>query len=146
MTREEIEQAVRDYNWMIKEIKRQRELLSEIGNNITSKGGIESSLPKPKGTISDPVAMEVIRRDQASRWVRKLEKKVLFIQQHLHVITDQKERAVLECMLDGLSMAAIGKHMGLSRRHVYNIKESIVDKIAHFAHISQKSTNEKRCG
>ena len=51
MTREEIEQALRDYNWMIKEIKRQRELLSEIGNNITSKGGIESSLPKPKGTI-----------------------------------------------------------------------------------------------
>nr|WP_277752111.1 LuxR C-terminal-related transcriptional regulator [Halobacillus salinus] len=39
---------------------------------------------------------------------------------------DERERAVLECLLDGMSMVAIGHHMGLSRRHVYNLKGNIV--------------------
>src|SRR5690625_1110577 len=130
---------------MINEIKRQRELLNHVGGNVVAQGGIESSLPKAKGLTSDPVAMEVIRRDKKSKWIEKLENKVLFIQKRIHIITDEREKAVLECMLDGMSMIAISHHMGLSRRHIYNIKESIVDKIAHFAHNSHHSTKQKSC-
>lgn len=147
MNEKQIEQALRDYNWMINEIKRQRELLSHIaGGNVVAQGGIESTLPKAQGETSDPVALEVIRRDKASRWMLNLEDKVLFIQKRIHIITDSREKVVLECMLDGLNMVAIGQHMGLSRRHVYNIKTSIVDKIAHFAHYSHDVTKEKQCG
>src|SRR5690625_1599302 len=106
-------------------------------------------MPKPQGETNDPVALEVIRRDKASRWVENLEEKVLFIQQRMHVITDEKEKAILECMLDGLSMVAIGKHMGLSRTHIYNLKESIVCQIAHFGHkehFKHNVTSEKQCG
>src|SRR5690625_4790004 len=127
---------------MINEIKRQRELLNHIGGNVVAQGGIESSLPKAQGQTSDPVAREVIRRDKASRWVLELEKKVIYIQERIPIITDEREKAVLNCLLDGMSMVAIGKHMGLSRRHVYNIKESI---IAQFAHYSHKSTADKQC-
>lgn len=143
MNKQEIEQALRDYSWMLNEIKRQRELLSHIGSNITSQGGVESSLPKPQGTTSDPVALEVIRRNKASRWVQNLEEKVLFIQKRIPIITDEREKAVLECMLDGLSMKAIGQHMGLSRSHIYNIKESIIEQFEHFGqngHERQKMT------
>ncbi len=149
MNKAEIEQALRDYSWMINEIKRQRSLLQYAGDNIVAQSGIESTLPKAQGVTSDPVALEVIRRDKASKWVVKLEEKVLYIQKRVDVITDEKEKAVLECMLDGLSMVAIGKHMGLSRRHVYDIKNSIVDRIAHFAHFAHNShevTKEKQCG
>lgn len=139
MNKKDIEQTLRDYNWMINEIKRQRELLLHItGGNIVAQGGIESTMSKAQGETSDPVALEVLRGDKASRWVLNLEEKVLFVQKRIHIITDSKEKAVLECMLDGLSMVAIGQHMGLSRRHVYNIKTSIVNKIAHFAHDSMK--------
>jgi len=152
MNKKEIEQALRDYNWMIKEIKRQRELLGHIGTNIVAQSGIESSMPKAQGVTSDPVALEVIRREKKSKWVEKLEEKVLFIQKRISVITNEREKAVLECMLDGLSMVAIGKHMGLSRTHIYNIKESIVYKIAHFEqfeqneHFKHNVTSEKNCG
>jgi|SRR5690625_1631401 len=139
MNKKEIEQALRDYNWMLNEIKRQREIFNNIGGNITAN---IDDMPKGQGQTSDPVAMEVIRRDKASQWVRKLEEKVLFIQERIPIITDEREKAVLQCMLDGMSMVAIGKHMGLSRRHVYNIKESI---IAQFAHYSHKSTTDKQC-
>src|SRR5690625_551361 len=146
MNKKQIEQALRDYNWMINEIKRQRELLNDIDtSSLVAQSGIESSLPKGKGTTSDPVALEVIRRDKKSKWIEKLEKKVLFIQKRIHIITDEREKAVLECMLDGMSMIAISQHMGLSRRHIYNIKESIVEQIAHFAHNSHDSTKEIQC-
>ena len=140
--KKEIENALRDYAWMINEIKRQRELLRDAGTNIVAQSGLESSMPKAKGDTSDPVAMEVIRRDKASKWMQKLEQKVLFIQERIPIIQDEREKAVLQCMLDGMSMIAIGRHMGLSRRHVYNIKESI---IAQFAHYSHKSTIDKQC-
>ncbi|WP_279401631.1 helix-turn-helix transcriptional regulator [Piscibacillus salipiscarius] len=136
----QIESALRDYNWMLNEIKRQRDLLQVVGGNVVAQSGIESTMPKPKGNTSDPVAKEVIRRDKKSKWVQKLERKVLFIQNNIHVIQDPREKAVLECMLDGLSMSAIGHHMGLSRRHIYNIKDSIVEKISQNAQSTQKMT------
>jgi len=145
MNKKEIEQALRDYKWMINEIKRQRELMGYKGGNLVAH---IDDMPKGKGTTGDPVAQEVIRRDKASRWVQKLEEKVLFIQQRIHIITDPKEKAVLECMLDGLSMKAIGQHMGLSRSHIYNIKESIIEQFVHFEHFEHKkhsSTKEKSC-
>lgn len=138
MNKREIEQALRDYKWMINEIKRQRELLSHIGGKVVAQGGIESAMPKAQGKTSDPVAQEVIRRDKNNRWLIKLENKVLFIQKRIPIIEDEREKAVLNCMLDGLSMKAIGQHMGLSRSHIYNIKESIIEQFEHFEHNGHK--------
>jgi len=144
LNKQKIKEILQDYNWMIKEIKRQRDLLAGPGReNMAAQYGIESVMPKPQGNTSDPVVMEVVRRDKNSKWVEKLEQKVLFIQKNIHVITDEREKAVLECLLDGLSMTAISQHMGLSRRHVHTIRESIVNRIshnAHFAHFSQEMT------
>ncbi|SEP57160.1 regulatory protein, luxR family [Virgibacillus subterraneus] len=145
MNNQQIENALRDYSWMINEIKRQRELLDDAGTSVVAQSGIESTMPKAQGETSDPVAQEVVRRDKKYTWINKLEKKVLFIQKRVPLITNEREKAVLECMLDGLSMSAISKHMGLSRRHIYNIKESIVNRIAQNAHFSQKLPTEKHC-
>ncbi|WP_244882332.1 helix-turn-helix transcriptional regulator [Oceanobacillus oncorhynchi] len=151
MNSKQIEETLRDYSWMLNEIKRQRQLMDYEGGNMVAQSGIESTMPKSKGGTSDPIALEVIRRDKNSKWLDKLETKVLFIQKRIHLITDEREKAVLECMLDGLSMSSIGHHMGLSRRHIYTIKNSIVDKISqnaqtsHFAHSSQDVTNNKQC-
>ncbi|MFC4661727.1 DNA-binding response regulator [Oceanobacillus aidingensis] len=145
MNSKQIEETLRDYSWMLNEIKRQRQLMDYEGGNMVAQSGIESTMPKSKGGTSDPIALEVIRRDKNSKWLDKLETKVLFIQKRIHLITDEREKAVLECMLDGLSMSAISQHMGLSRRHIYNIKESIVNRIAHFAHSAQHMTNNKQC-
>lgn len=140
MDEKQVESALRDYNWMINEIKRQRDLMGYQGGNLVAQSGVESVMPKAQGRISDPVALEVVRRDKASRWVQKLEEKVLFIQKRMSVITDEREKVVLECMLDGIGISSISQHMGLSRRQIYNIKASIVYKIAHFAHSTQEMT------
>lgn len=142
MNKKEIEQALRDYNWMLNEIKRQREILNHIGGNITAN---IDDMPKGEGQTSDPVAMEVIRRDKTSRWLQKLENKVLEIQKRMKVIENERERAVLECMLDGMSMRAISNHMGLSERHVFRIKDSIVKQMADMSDLAGSCTKQKSC-
>lgn len=142
MNEKQIEQALRDYNWMINEIKRQRELLSHIiGGNVVAQGGIESTMPKAQGETSDPVAQEVIRRDKNNDWLNKLESKALFIQKRMSVIQDEREKVILECLLDGLSMSAIGRHVGLSERHIRRIKDTIVSKMYHMP----KMPNTSKC-
>ncbi|GIP63074.1 hypothetical protein J32TS6_16290 [Virgibacillus pantothenticus] len=138
MNKEQIERAIKDYNWMIREIKRQRQMLEkDIGTKVVSASGVEATLPKSKGVISDPVVKEVIRRDRKSNWLSKLEKKVLFIQERLPAIDEPREVVVLECMLDGMTISAISKHMGLSRKNIYTIKETIVQKMLQFTQSSQ---------
>ncbi|WP_342399604.1 LuxR C-terminal-related transcriptional regulator [Weizmannia sp. FSL W8-0676] len=138
MNKKEIASILRDYHWMINEIQRQRKMLSdEVNGNFTAQYGIEASLPK--GQNGDPIFREVIRREKKSRWIEKLEKKVMFIQEHMDCITNEREKVVLECLLDGMSMIAISKHMGLSVRHVQRIKNSIVDKMSEMSGLSGMS-------
>lgn len=56
----------------------------------------------------------------------------------MYVVVDECKKAVLECLLDGMSMGAISNHMGLSRRHVYNLRDDVVDRIAQNAHFAEK--------
>lgn len=146
MNKPEIENALKDYNWMINEIKRQRQLMGYNGGNLVAQSGIESVMPKAQGGTGDPVALEVIRRDKKSKWCEKLECKVLFVQKRIHLITDEREKAVLECMLDGLSMVAITNHMGLSRTHIYRIKNNVVGKMLQFEQSEQSLSNKEKCG
>ncbi|MFG6116960.1 hypothetical protein ACGTN9_17550 [Halobacillus sp. MO56] len=91
MNKKQVENVLRDYNWMINEIKRQRKLLEGAGTNLVAQSGIESTLPKAKGEIGDPVAREVIRRDKKHTWIFKLERKVLYIQERM-LLLKRKER------------------------------------------------------
>jgi DNA-directed RNA polymerase specialized sigma subunit len=140
MNRNEISETLRDYNWIINEIKRQRKLLEDAGENLTAQYGIEAAMPKAKGLTGDPIYQEVVRREKKSRWIEKLEKKILFIQSRVDRITDERERAVLECILDGMSMKAISRHMGLSTRHIQRIKNSIVEQMSDLSDSSEKMT------
>jgi len=128
----DIENALKDYSWMIKEIQRLREELNTPNTKMTASYGIEATLPKGNGT-SDPVGREVIQRDRRYKTLKRFEKKVSFIEQHAPAIKSDREIAVLNCMLDGMSFVAISQHMGFSERKVYMIKDDIVKKLKESA-------------
>lgn len=132
MNKKEIAKILRDYHWMINEIARQRRMMLDVDQSITGQYGIEGSMPHAKGSTSDPVAQEAIRRLKKTKWIEKLEQQVLYIQQRIHLIIDEREKAVLECLLDGMSIRAIARHMGFSDSHVYGIRDSIVDRFVDF--------------
>src|SRR5699024_12287503 len=100
---------------MLNEIKRQRQEIEYYdGGNLVAQGGIDSVMPKAKGGTGDPVAMEVVRRENKSDWILKLERKVLFIQKSIQVIKDEIEKAVLECILVWMCINTIGHHLVLT--------------------------------
>lgn len=130
MNKQEIEQALRDYHWMLNSIKIMRESLKDAGDNVTSQYGIEASLPKGKGKVSDPIYSEVVRRSKYWRSVHGYEKKVSLIQKRIHLIQDDKEKEVLHWILEGKSYRWISRHMKLSETHVRRIKDSIVTQMS----------------
>ncbi|MED4977207.1 DNA-binding response regulator [Weizmannia sp. FSL K6-0777] len=140
MNKKEISAALKDYHWMINEIQRQRKMLeNEVGGNLTAQYGIDDTMPKGKGGTGDPIFREVIRREKKSKWIAKIEKKVLFIQEHINCVQGERERAVLECLLDGMSVIAISRHMGLSERHIFRIRDCIVDRMAEMSRMAGMS-------
>ena len=127
MQRYEIEQTLRDYHWMIREIERLRELLGDAGEKVVrAYEGMD--MPKPQGSRTDPVALEVSRRERHWKKLYSYEQKVMFVQERIDIIHDERERTVLDCMLDGMTIVSIANHMGCSRKTVRAVRESIVEK------------------
>ncbi|MED3574511.1 DNA-binding response regulator [Cytobacillus praedii] len=121
----DIENALRDYHWMVKEIARLKDELNNTNSSVTAKYGIEATLPKGNGT-SDSTPREVIQRDRRHKTLRKFESKVVFIDDYSTYVEDDREIAVLNCLLDGMSIVSISQHLGFSERKVYSIKDDIV--------------------
>jgi DNA-directed RNA polymerase specialized sigma subunit len=140
MNKKEIEQILKDYHWMINSIKIMRKSLQEGGEErITAQYGDESALPKPKGTTSDPVYRELLRREKRWRKIEEYERKVKMIQDRIHVIQDEREFEVLHWLLDGKSYSWIARHMGLSERHIRRLKDSIVEQMSEMPSLPKTS-------
>jgi len=127
MTKQEVEQILKDYHWMVREINRLLSLLGDAGERIViNYEGLD--MPKPKGLRSDPVAFEAIRREKDHRKLKRYMEKVKFVQDRLDWIQDERERTILDCMLDGMTVSAIANHMGCTRKTVRTVRESIIRK------------------
>ena len=127
MQRYEIEQTLRDYHWMVKEIKRLTDLLGDAGERLVRKYE-GSDMPKAKGLKSDPVAFEAVRREKDHKKLKRYVERVKYIQDRLDLITDERERTILDCLLDGMTIVSIANHMGCSRKTVRAVRESIVER------------------
>lgn len=147
MTKKEIANILRDYHWMTNEIARQRGLLVDAGENLTAQYGIQMVMPKGSGT-SDPIYIEVQRRVKKTKRVERLEKKVKYIQDRVYLIENEREKTVLDCLMDGMSMIKISRHMGLSERHIYGLRDSIAEtmmKNAGYAENAGKLNQVVQC-
>ncbi|MCJ0932563.1 LuxR C-terminal-related transcriptional regulator [Virgibacillus halodenitrificans] len=132
----ELRNILSNYHWMIKEVKRINDILSDVDSNITGQYGIEATLPKPKGLTKDAMTNEVIRRDKKRERKLRLLNKIEYVQNKISLITDEREKVVLDCLLDGMSINAISNHMGLSRKHIERLRESIVNKMSQMSQMS----------
>ena len=125
-----IYEILSNYFWMIKEIERLDAVLDETEFNGTAQYGEESAMPKAKGgVIQDAIANEVTRREKKNRRRIRLLHKVEFIQERMDRIQDEREKVVLDCLLDGMSINRVSSHLGLTRRHIHNLRKKIVERM-----------------
>jgi DNA-binding NarL/FixJ family response regulator len=130
LNKHQIYGVLKNYHWMVKEIQRIDKYLSETDFNGCAQYGIEATLPKPQGIVGKALENEIIRRTNKSKRLYKYIEEVNYINERLHLITDEKEKVVLDCLLDGLSLTAVSRHLGISRQQVTDIRDNIVDKLA----------------
>ncbi|WP_409276383.1 DNA-binding response regulator (plasmid) [Neobacillus sp. SCS-31] len=110
----QIYNILKNYHWMNKEVKRIEEELYQLNNtNIT-----ETAEGKMR-----------IRDTKRTRLLEYLEM-INFIDKRAPVIVGIKESAILDCLLDGMSVTAVARHFGMSRAQAHRIRDDIVDKLA----------------
>jgi cystathionine beta-lyase family protein involved in aluminum resistance len=128
-TNQEIESALRNYHWLIKEVVRLKYDLGLIGNPLSNKGEIGPKTGRP----FNPTLNEVIRREHKQETLAKFESKINYVERNMEIITNDRELTVLNCLLDGMNINNISRHMGYSKRTIYSIKESIIEKMKNYA-------------
>lgn len=115
---------LRDYNWIVKETNRIKLELNKV-----ESVGVASYSSEPKGGngVSDRIGGEVIRREKKYKRLDAYLSKIEFIEQRADNIVDDKEKVVLDCILDGMGINTIAVHLNMSRRMVHKLRDNIVD-------------------
>jgi DNA-directed RNA polymerase specialized sigma subunit len=121
---------LKNYFWMLREIQRIDRELNKTDFTGVAQYGIEATLPHAVGIVSQAIENEVIRRERKSERLYKYIEEVNFINERIHNITDEKQKVILDCLLDGLSLTAISKHLVMSRQQVTDIRDNIVERLA----------------
>ena len=137
MMKEEMEQLLKDYHWMMNSVKVIREGMNEVGEGMTARYGLEAAMPKGNGRPGDPIYREFNRREKRLKKVYEYERKIQLVQELIPLITEDREIEVLHWLLEGKSLRWIGRHMQLSDRHIGRIKDAVIDKMLQMSHVPQ---------
>lgn len=120
---------IRSYHWKIKEVQRLKNELDSVESNGTAQYGLESVMPKGSG-VGRPVEAECARRERKRQRMTKYEEEIGYIIDRLDKVEDEKEQAMLDCLLDGYNVSAAGRHLGINKSAAHELYNIIVDKLA----------------
>lgn len=120
----EVKQLITDYHWMRRLIDHQ---VYEYDSTSTGQYGIEAAMPKAQGGTGDKVLVRVIKNDKDRRKTQELIEKVAFIDDHEHLITNDKNYHILQLLKQGESITGIEVLMRISRKNVYTRIGEIVN-------------------
>lgn len=129
-SKHEIYVILKDYHWMLREIKMIDRELATTDFRGVSQYGIEATLPHAKGIVGKAIENEVIRRNKKSKRLLDYAEKINFIHANAYKVTDEKEKVVLDRLLDGMSIAGIAHHMRISRQHAHDLRDKVVKRLA----------------
>lgn len=123
---EKIMDLINDYPYYISRINELRKNYQGVvsGGNI-AQYGIEATLPKPQGNNTDPIQNEVQRLLRMDKELSRLEHKVLYVQNRMDRILDEKMNSVFHLRLCGKTYKEIANELNLSSQRVHQIMKEI---------------------
>lgn len=122
-----VNRDIKNYYWMSNQITK-RDVEEYI--SITTKYGVEASLPKAVGFNSDPTYGAVQKKIRDENRIKRYVETVKRLENAVATLDDEKERMVIEGCMDRISLSKIGKMLGISKQAVFEIKEKAVRKLA----------------
>lgn len=99
----EIEEWIRDYKFMLREIKRLNRLLNKVdftSTKLTATYGDEAGMPRVSAGVSQA---ELRQMDRRERRIHKYESIVHYLENAMEHIEEEKHRIVYDCMMEGMS-------------------------------------------
>jgi len=110
--KEKIEQLIRDYHWMKKEVERLERVLFGYSTPMRLWGvaqyGDEFAMPKGSVGKSQAELRDMdIREERQYKRLKLLRRKVYVIESGADLLRDEKDKVIYDCMLDGMSYRAI---------------------------------------
>lgn len=123
-TPSEVKQLITDYHWMRRLIDHQ---VYEYDSTSIGQYGIESAMPKAQGGTGDKVLVRVIKNDKDRRKTQELIEKVAFIDDHEHLITNDKNYHILQLLKQGEKINTIAMLMKVDRKEIYRKLDIIVN-------------------
>ncbi|MFC8686338.1 hypothetical protein [Brevibacillus porteri] len=98
---------LRDYHFMLSEIERLQGILKDENKAIVRAS-----------------------KERKQKRLRKLQETVKRIEHAANTITDEREKTVLDSIMDGEKNNIIARQIGVSRQRYYEIKRSVINKMA----------------
>lgn len=134
---QKVEEEIKDYHWMVKEVDRLRKEIDKaiisnpaIQQKLVATYGDAAGMPSGKGLRLTTLNIPEERYEKRIERMKSLENKVRQINEFAINLEDNKYRTVLECMMDGMRMNSIARHVGVSRQRLNEIKRDIVNRLA----------------
>src|SRR5690606_28409733 len=93
-----VNRDIKNYYWMSNQITKKD--IEEYAAPTTTRYGIEASLPRAKGTNSDPTYGAVQRKLRDENRIRRYVETVKRLEDAVATLDDEKERAVIEGCMD----------------------------------------------
>jgi DNA-binding NarL/FixJ family response regulator len=128
--RHQIYGILKDYCWKLREVQRIDKELQKTDFTGTAQYGIEATLPHAVGLVGKAIENEIVRREKKSERVIDYIDEINFINDRMNRIVDEKEKVVLDCLLDGMNIVAIAAHLRTSRKQIHLLRDNIVNKLS----------------
>ena len=129
MIKWQVEEWIRDYNFMLREIARLNRILNKPEvrkQKLTATYGDEAGMPKGSRGISQAELNQLDRREKR---LYKYLAIVEYLDKVVDELDDDKQKVTYDCMLEGISYTQIAEHLECSRDTLRKVKEDIIVKV-----------------
>lgn len=136
---EQIEEVLKDYPWMRKQVDHLQRQLYGSSSPMRSWGvaqyGIEAAMPKgSSGKSLEELKRMDIREERLYERLKKYEEQVFAIEMAGDLLEDEKQKVIYDFLLDGMSYRSIAYHLGITRNQVKESKKAILSQLSQNDH------------
>ncbi|PKR79409.1 hypothetical protein CEY16_05485 [Halalkalibacillus sediminis] len=130
----EIENVISDYHWMSREVDRlQQALWGSIGSKKSegvAQYGLAAVMPKGSPGKSQPELNAMDRREKKIyKKLQRYDSMTRAVEHDQELLKEDLHKTIYDCMMEGMSYRATGKHLGISRGKFYREKETILNTL-----------------
>lgn len=127
---DQVKDAIRNYNWMVRAIAELDEQLTEGVSGLTARYGSDAAMPRGKGSITNRVHADAAKRERDIRRLNRYKETVSRINTAMEGMHNEKHLLILECMIDGWSNKKIQVLLGIAEATFYDWRREAVAELA----------------